>query len=152
VDDGQMTDAKRWQQLMGVSLHRCFFPWNPMYALNQWVLDPIDPRTSLIQFWILMIYQCSTPNIIALTLLVLKIFKYLINFYLLDIGWSCRTQFWKRTWWPKDHSGQAWLKLTKWFMKRRFFNYFFAYLFLICIIGQNQQKLKVHMKIRNIIC
>jgi hypothetical protein len=24
VDDGQMTDAKRWQQLMGVSLHRCF--------------------------------------------------------------------------------------------------------------------------------
>jgi hypothetical protein len=31
-------------------------------------------------------------------------------------------------------------------MTRRFFNYFFAYLFLICIIGQNQQKLKVHMK------
>jgi hypothetical protein len=47
---------------------------------------------------------------------------------------------------------QALLKLTKWFMTRRFFNYFFAYLFLICIIGQNQQKLKVHMKTRNIIC
>jgi hypothetical protein len=73
------------------------FPWSPMYALDQWVLDPIDPRTSLIQFWILMIYQCSTPNIIALTLLVLKIFKYLINFTLLfdihlighqDIEWQ----------------------------------------------------------------
>jgi hypothetical protein len=43
-------------------------------------------------------------------------------------------------------------KLTKWFMTGRFLNYLFAYLFLICIIGQNQQKLKVHMKTHNIIC
>ena len=34
----------------------------------------------------------------------------------------------------------------------KIFKLFFAYLFLICIIGQNQQKLKVHMKTRNIIC
>ena len=43
---------------------------------------------------------------------------------------------------PEDHSGQVWLKLAKWFLTRRFLNDFFAYLFLICIIGQKSAKVK----------
>ena len=47
---------------------------------------------------------------------------------------------------PKDHSDKVWLKLAKWFLTRRLF----AYLWLICIIGQNRQKFKVHKKSCNI--
>jgi hypothetical protein len=51
---------------------------------------------------------------------------------------------------PKDHSDKVWLKLAKWFLTRRFLNDFFAYLCLICIIGQNRQMFKVHKKSPNI--
>jgi hypothetical protein len=50
----------------------------------------------------------------------------------------------------KDHSDKVWLKLAKWFLTRRFLNDFFAYLCLICIIGQNRQKFNVHKKSHNI--
>ena len=56
-----------------------FFHWIlcKLWTHVPWTLGPL-----LIQFWILIIYQCSTPNIIALSSLVLKnIFKYLIDFY-----------------------------------------------------------------------
>ena len=49
---------------------------------------------------------------------------------------------------PKDHSDKVWLKLAKGFLTRRFF----AYLCLICIIDQNRQKFKVHIKSHNILC
>ena len=39
---------------------------------------------------------------------------------------------------PKDYSDKAWLKLAKSFLTSRFLNDFFAYLCLICIIGQNR--------------
>ena len=197
-----MTDAKRWQQLMGVSLHRCFsmesyVRFGPMGLAPHWPQDFIDTilnphdlsvfytkyctdiigsedwmgtiiakfhsywpnsfwqnrlwthrsRTplilgpSLMQFWILMIYQCSTPNI-AWLIVLKKIFKYLINFTLvafpqrglncrklssfghlekflflvmvaiLDGRQSCRTQFWKR-------AIQVWSKLAQCFLRRR---------------------------------
>jgi hypothetical protein len=48
----------------------------------------------------------------------------------------------------KDHSDKVWLKLAKWFLTR-FLNDCFAYLSLICIIGQNRQKFKVHKKSHN---
>jgi hypothetical protein len=50
---------------------------------------------------------------------------------------------------PKDHSDKVWLKLAKWFLTRRFLNDLFAYLCLICIIGQNRRKFKVHKKSHN---
>jgi hypothetical protein len=47
VDDGQMTDAKQWQHLMGVSLHRCFSMesyecFGPMSLGPHWPQDFID--------------------------------------------------------------------------------------------------------------
>jgi hypothetical protein len=48
-----------------------------------------------------------------------------------------------------DHSDKVWLKLAKWFSNMKIFKRFFAYLCLICIIGQNRQKFKVHKKFHN---
>jgi hypothetical protein len=36
------------------------------------------------------------------------------------------------------------------FANKKIFKWFFAYLCLICIIGQNRQKFKVHKKSHNI--
>ena len=60
--------------------------WNGQYVFFHWILCKLWTLWPLsIQFWILIIYQCSTPNIIALASLVMKkIFNYLIKFSLLS--------------------------------------------------------------------
>jgi hypothetical protein len=60
---------------------------------------------------------------------------------------KCRTHFWKRN--TQESFQQSLVEIGSVFSEKIFFN-FLPPFFLICIFGQNRQKLKVNKKSRNI--
>ena len=62
---------------------------------------------------------------------------------------KCRTQFWKRT--TQESFQQSLVEIGSVVSEEKIFLKFPPpFFFLICIIGQNRQKFKVHKKSRNI--
>jgi hypothetical protein len=61
---------------------------------------------------------------------------------------KCRTQFWKRT--TQESFQQSLVEIGSVVSEKIFFK-FHPPFYLICIIGQNRQKFKVHKKSRNIL-
>jgi UV DNA damage repair endonuclease len=61
---------------------------------------------------------------------------------------KCRTQLWKRT--TQESFQQSLVEIGSVVSEEKIFLEFHPHFFLICIIGQNRQKLKVHKKSRNI--
>ena len=61
---------------------------------------------------------------------------------------KCRTQFWKRT--TQESFQQSLVEIGSVVSEEKIFFKFHPPFFLICIIGQNRQKFKVHKKSRNI--
>ena len=61
---------------------------------------------------------------------------------------KCRTQFWKRT--TQESFQQSLVEISSIVSEEKIFFKFHPPFFLICIIGQNRQKFKVHKKSRNI--
>jgi hypothetical protein len=62
-------------------------------------------------------------------------------------GLKCRTQFWKGT--TQESFQQSLVEIGS-VVSEKIFLKFHPPFFLICLIGQNQQKFKVHKKSRNI--
>ncbi|CAC9603925.1 hypothetical protein [uncultured Gammaproteobacteria bacterium] len=63
-------------------------------------------------------------------------------------GLKCQTQFWKGT--TQESSQQSLVEIGSVVSEEKIFFKFHPPFFLICIIGQNRQKFKVHKKSRNI--
>jgi hypothetical protein len=61
---------------------------------------------------------------------------------------KCRTKFWKRT--TQESFQQSLVGIGSVVSEEKIFYKFHPPFFLICIIGQNRQKFKVHKKSRNI--
>ena len=61
---------------------------------------------------------------------------------------KCRTQFWKRT--TQESFQHSLVEIGSVVSEEKIFLKFHPPFFLICIIGQNRQKFKVHKKSRNI--
>ena len=61
---------------------------------------------------------------------------------------KCRTQIWKRT--TQESFQQSLVEIGSVVSEEKIFLKFHPPFFLICIIGQNRQKFKVHKKSRNI--
>ena len=67
---------------------------------------------------------------------------------ILVAGLKCQTQFWKGT--TQKSSQQSLVEIGSVVSEEKIFFKFHPPFFLICIIGQNRQKFKVHKKSRNI--
>ena len=63
---------------------------------------------------------------------------------------KCRTQFWKRT--TQESFEQSLVEIGSVVSEEKIFKKFHPPFYLICIIGQNRQKFKVHKKSRNNLC
>jgi UV DNA damage repair endonuclease len=61
---------------------------------------------------------------------------------------KCWTQFWKRT--TQESFQQSLVEIGSVVSEEKIFLKFHPPFFLICIIGQNRQKFKVHKKSRNV--
>ena len=63
---------------------------------------------------------------------------------------KCRTQFWKMT--TQESFQQSLVEIGSVVSEKKIFLKFHRPFFLICIVGQNRQKFKVHKKSRDILC
>jgi hypothetical protein len=66
---------------------------------------------------------------------------------ILDTGRLWRTQFWKGT--TQGSFQQSLVDIGSVVLEEKIFFKFHSHFFLICIIGQNMQKFKVHKKSHN---
>jgi hypothetical protein len=73
---------------------------------------------------------------------------FLVMVAILDTGRCWRTQFWKGT--TQESFQQSLVEIGSVVSEEKIFFKFYPPFFLICIIGQNRQKFKVHKKYRNI--
>ena len=117
-----------WLKLVQWFSRRRYFLISSMYFRYFVIISPLEKGWALFeQTWILFTQECFVPNLDETGTVILekKIFLNFVNVFLLFHNYLPWKKAFEQIWVPL-HPGmhalcQVWMKLTKWFWKRKFF-------------------------------